>query len=220
MFSLLPHPQWLLPLLPTQQVPKQQGGLWSLIIQPLLIQPLLPAGALRVHARSQVAGRCAQGVIRVLPGHGGDEAASEVLTGAVSSAAASYMWNRERMHELKSRHPLPLAGIGHRVQKAPFQRQLTFSCAICRLLLPDACLTHVVSRLAKRLHSTAEAHVCPSCLLPGWLRAQGMLRAGLQAVSPLDSCLLLPLCEALWKKGFLHMTAHGSRRHVEMSPPV
>lgn len=44
-----PTPKWLLPLLPTQQVPNQQGGL-----RPPLIQPVAACGSSEC-ARSQVA---------------------------------------------------------------------------------------------------------------------------------------------------------------------
>lgn len=81
--------------------------------------------------------------------------------------------NLQKVQQLKSRHQLTWAGMGmgHLVQKPPFQRPLTFSWRSAWLFLPDACLAHS-QRLAKQFHLTAEARLFFS-LTPGWPRPRG-----------------------------------------------
>lgn len=85
-------------------------------------------------------------------------------------------------------------GLGHLVQKSPFQRPLAFPWAICLAFPPDARLAH--SRLAEQFHLTADAHLL---LLTdtGLAAATGMLRGGVHAVVHSDSspvlCGALPL---------------------------
>lgn len=93
----------------------------------------------------------------------------------------THTWHLEKVQQLKSRLQLALAGIGHLVQKSPFQRHLTSSCEIC-LPVPPRCLSGSrCQQAAKRLHSTAEAQVCAFSVVPGLAEAAGVQRAGIQA---------------------------------------
>ena len=125
--------------------------------------------------------------------------------------------NLQKAQQLKSKHQFALAGMGHLVQKSPFQRHLTFSGEICLAFPSRCCLAHAVGRLAKQFDSVAEAHVCPFSLLSGWLRPQEMLKDSVQAVIHSDSCPFL--CEALQKEPFPHVTAWWSHC-LEVSPWV